>query len=205
MSHGTSDQPTAPARATRKDVAQRAEVSPAAVTHILAGRGERMGFRPETIARVIDAAQQLNYQPHAAATLLHGGQPAVIAMLLGADSRGTARHDQLHAAQQRGYFLLPFLAAAAPEESANSPASDSDRETDRGDESPLLKLSGTGLHAAELGEAELNIAAATRLTKRVPLAGLVGPHYLEQVARRAGIAYAASLEQLLDTLGRLAE
>jgi DNA-binding LacI/PurR family transcriptional regulator len=65
---------------TSADVARAAGVSRGAVSQILGGRGQR--FAPDTVARVLEAARRLEYEPSSAArTLARGTSDVVVAVL----------------------------------------------------------------------------------------------------------------------------
>lgn len=66
-------------RATRKDVAALAGVSVATVSHILNGRGEELGFSPDTALRVKAAAKQVGYIAHPSARNFRYQKSQVIA------------------------------------------------------------------------------------------------------------------------------
>jgi DNA-binding LacI/PurR family transcriptional regulator len=67
-------------RATIREVAQRARVSPSTVSNLLNGRDERM--RPSTRKRVLAAIEELGYQPNSAARQLRTGQVKTIGLVV---------------------------------------------------------------------------------------------------------------------------
>lgn len=67
-------------RATRKEVAKLAGVSVATVSHILNGRGEELGFSPDTALRVKAAAKQVGYIAHPSARNFRYQKSQVIAL-----------------------------------------------------------------------------------------------------------------------------
>ena len=69
-----------PRRPTSADVAARAGVSRTTVSFVLNGRD--VALRPATRQRVIDAADQLGYHPHASARHLAGGTSQTIGLVL---------------------------------------------------------------------------------------------------------------------------
>jgi DNA-binding LacI/PurR family transcriptional regulator len=68
-------------RPTSKDVAALAGVSRTTVSFVVNGRSE-MKIPDETRRRVMDAAEQLDYHPHAPARQLAGGRTYVIALVM---------------------------------------------------------------------------------------------------------------------------
>ncbi len=102
------------ARATLRDVAARARVSPQTVSNFLNGRGTA---RPATRARVERAIRELNYRPNAAARALRSQQSRTVALLL-EDPNALGLHDPLHteflhgaaaAAHDAGFYLNVIL------------------------------------------------------------------------------------------------
>jgi LacI family transcriptional regulator len=67
-------------RARLVDVASEAGVSKALASRVL--NGEALAIRPETRGRILAAAENLNYQPHAAARSLKQGTTGVLALLV---------------------------------------------------------------------------------------------------------------------------
>ena len=67
---------------TLKDVAQKAGVSVPTVSRVLNPKGSHISARPETIQRIRDAADELNYTPNAAARSLITSCTRNIALLL---------------------------------------------------------------------------------------------------------------------------
>ena len=70
----------APTRARLVDVARVAGVSKALASRIL--NGEQLPIRPETRNRVVVAARQLDYRPHAAARSLKRGETGALSLLI---------------------------------------------------------------------------------------------------------------------------
>lgn len=70
------------ARATRADVAKKAGVSLATVSHVVNGRAEELGFATKTIERVQQAARELGYIPHAAARAFRYKSSKIIALFV---------------------------------------------------------------------------------------------------------------------------
>ena len=70
----------APTRARLVDVARVAGVSKALASRIL--NGEQLPIRPETRDRVVVAARQLDYRPHAAARSLKRGETGALSLLI---------------------------------------------------------------------------------------------------------------------------
>lgn len=68
-------------RPTSADVAQRAQVSRTTVSFVLNGITDR-GISEATRQRVLKAAQDLGYAPHAAARMLAGGSTGTVALVL---------------------------------------------------------------------------------------------------------------------------
>jgi LacI family transcriptional regulator len=68
-------------RATSADVAARAGVSRTTVSFVLNGRADS-GIPEDTRQRVMDAARELGYQPHGAASALAGGSSHTIGLVL---------------------------------------------------------------------------------------------------------------------------
>jgi DNA-binding LacI/PurR family transcriptional regulator len=102
------------ARATLRDVAARAGVSPQTVSNFLNGRTKA---RAGTRARVERAIRDLNYRPNAAARALRSQQSRTVALLL-EDPNALGLHDPLHteflhgaaaAAHDAGFYLTVVL------------------------------------------------------------------------------------------------
>lgn len=68
-------------RPTSAEVAQRAQVSRTTVSFVLNGVTDR-GISEATRQRVMQAAQELGYEPHAAARMLAGGSSGTVALVL---------------------------------------------------------------------------------------------------------------------------
>src|SRR6476620_66018 len=68
-------------RTTAADVARKAGVSPATVGFVL-NRTKGQTISEETRARVLAAAQQLNYKPHQAARALRSGRNKIVLLVL---------------------------------------------------------------------------------------------------------------------------
>ncbi|MDT7838453.1 LacI family DNA-binding transcriptional regulator [Aquabacterium sp. OR-4] len=66
---------------TSADVAQRAQVSRTTVSFVLNGITDR-GISQATCQRVLQAARELGYEPHAAARMLAGGATGTVALVL---------------------------------------------------------------------------------------------------------------------------
>ncbi|MGP9722730.1 LacI family DNA-binding transcriptional regulator [Corynebacterium sp. AOP40-9SA-29] len=95
--------------ATRKDVAERAGVSPSTVSYVLSGKRTISGA---TRARVEQAIRELEYTPNAAARALAGAHSGLIALHFPVGSTGpnTTEFEYLTSisqqAQARGYHML---------------------------------------------------------------------------------------------------
>ncbi|WP_461013223.1 LacI family DNA-binding transcriptional regulator [Trueperella pyogenes] len=101
-------------RATRKDVAKLAGVSVATVSHILNGRGEELGFSPDTAIRVKTAAKQVGYIAHPSARNFRYQKSQVIALFtteVPASLKLPVFNELLTSVIDRtlaaGYFVLP--------------------------------------------------------------------------------------------------
>jgi DNA-binding LacI/PurR family transcriptional regulator len=101
-------------RATLRDVAARAHVSPQTVSNFLNGQ---TNTRPATRTRVERAIRELNYRPNAAARALRSQQSRTVALLL-EDPNALGLHDPLHteflhgaaaAAHDAGFYLNVIL------------------------------------------------------------------------------------------------
>jgi DNA-binding LacI/PurR family transcriptional regulator len=81
MSKSMYKQASAPSeRATMREVARRARVSPSTVSNLLNGRDDRM--RASTRRRVLAAIEELGYQPNSAARQLRTGQVKTIGLVV---------------------------------------------------------------------------------------------------------------------------
>ena len=69
-----------PRQVTIQDVAKRAGVSASTVSNLLNGRTERM--RPETLARIKQAIDQLGYSPNRTAQNLKTGHAQMIGVIV---------------------------------------------------------------------------------------------------------------------------
>ncbi|WP_454299277.1 LacI family DNA-binding transcriptional regulator [Salana multivorans] len=69
---------SSPRRATSKDVARLAGVSQTTVSYVLAGKGR---ISPETRRRVVEASEELRYQPNLAARSMRTGRSGRLAIL----------------------------------------------------------------------------------------------------------------------------
>ncbi|MFI6348940.1 LacI family DNA-binding transcriptional regulator [Streptomyces sp. NPDC050560] len=101
-------------RPTAKDVAELAGVSPAAVSYVVNGRGDR--FSAATRDRVLAAVEQLGYVPDSAARGLRRRRTDQICLVLG--SVGVPATDVLvrqlnDEADRRGYSVLSVLVDSA--------------------------------------------------------------------------------------------
>ncbi len=98
--------PDAPHGATIKDVAARAGVSVATVSRVLNDKGL---VRQETLERVLEAAQTLNYVPHGGARSLSMRKTATVGVVL-PDLHGEFFSEVIRgfdvASRRRGYHLL---------------------------------------------------------------------------------------------------
>ncbi len=111
-------------RVTISDVAQLAGVSIATVSRVVNGTAP---VAPETVQRVQQAIEALNYKPHMAARKLAGQRSGAVGLLLPEISgdfffplvRGIA-----HEAQEAGYDLLIHVSSASREESHSLPLGD---------------------------------------------------------------------------------
>lgn len=111
-------------RATISDVAQLAGVSIATVSRVVNGTAP---VAEETVKRVQQAIEALDYKPHVAARKLAGQRSGAVGLLLPEISgdfffplvRGIA-----HEAQEAGYDLLIHVSSLPREESQSSPLSD---------------------------------------------------------------------------------
>jgi LacI family transcriptional regulator len=74
----TTDGPSAPRKATRRDVARLAGVSDAVVTYTLNGRAP---VAPATARRVLDAIAALDYKPNRTAVALKSGSTRALALI----------------------------------------------------------------------------------------------------------------------------
>lgn len=94
---------------TRKDVAQRAGVSPSTVSYVISGART---ISPETRERVERVMRELNYTPNAIAQSLAGARKGIVALHFPAGSRGlnTTEFEYLTSAakraRQRGFHVL---------------------------------------------------------------------------------------------------
>lgn len=70
-----------PRRATLADVAARAGVTKSVASRVINNR-DTINVRPETRQRIIDAARELEYQPHAMARALAEARTRVVTMLM---------------------------------------------------------------------------------------------------------------------------
>lgn len=75
---------------TQQAIADRLGIHRSAVSHVLTGRGEKMGLPPGRIAQIRSTAQQMGYRPNAAARATSGGRMGAVALLLSTD-RGRSR------------------------------------------------------------------------------------------------------------------
>jgi DNA-binding LacI/PurR family transcriptional regulator len=64
----------ATAHITAGDIAARLGLAPTTVSHVLAGRGDRVRIKAETQRRVLDAARELGYRPNASARAMRTGR-----------------------------------------------------------------------------------------------------------------------------------
>ena len=67
---------------TLRDVAEMADVSPAAAGHVINGGTGKIRVGAEARKRILEAAKQLNYQPNMAASILRGGQSKLIGVFI---------------------------------------------------------------------------------------------------------------------------
>ncbi|QOQ39421.1 LacI family DNA-binding transcriptional regulator [Trueperella pecoris] len=114
-------------RATRKDVAKLAGVSVATVSHILNGRGEELGFSPDTALRVKAAAKQVGYIAHPSARNFRYQKSQVIALFtteVPSSLKLPVFNELLTVVIDRalraGYFVLPVPITADPYETMES-------------------------------------------------------------------------------------
>jgi DNA-binding LacI/PurR family transcriptional regulator len=98
-------------RTTAADVARKAGVSPATVGFVL-NRTKGQTISEETRARVLAAAQQLNYKPHQAARALRSGRNKIVLLVLPdwplEHSLRTNLEVLTHALAAHGYVLVTF-------------------------------------------------------------------------------------------------
>jgi DNA-binding LacI/PurR family transcriptional regulator len=59
---------------TAGDIAARLGLAPTTVSHVLAGRGDRVRIKADTQRRVLDAARELGYRPNASARAMRTGR-----------------------------------------------------------------------------------------------------------------------------------
>ncbi|MGQ9681454.1 MAG: LacI family DNA-binding transcriptional regulator [Anaerolineae bacterium] len=104
---------------TQSDVARRAGVSRVTVSNVLNGRPQKhIRIPEETCKRILAAAEELGYQPNAAARSLRSGRAGIIGLLLPdvrnphywAMARGVER-----AAMEHGYHVILTVSALGPE------------------------------------------------------------------------------------------
>ena len=67
---------------TLRDVAEMADVSPAAAGNVINGGTGKIRVGAEARKRILEAARQLNYQPNMAASILRGGQSKLIGVFI---------------------------------------------------------------------------------------------------------------------------
>jgi LacI family transcriptional regulator len=106
-------------RPTQADVARLAGVSRATVSYVLNRRAEgRIPITAETRQRVLDAAEELGYKPHALARSLRSGLTNTIGLLI-PDTRNPHYMDILSGVEaevvKQGYYLVLVSAALDPE------------------------------------------------------------------------------------------
>lgn len=102
-------------RATVKDVAARAGVSPKTVSNVITGT---VFVRPETKARVRAALAELDYVPNLSARGLRNGRTGVIALALpdlGTPYSAEMAHSFVEAAHERGWAMQIEETGARPE------------------------------------------------------------------------------------------
>jgi LacI family transcriptional regulator len=73
--------------ATASDIALHLGLAPTTVSHVLAGRADRVRIKPETQQRVLEAARTLGYRPNASARAMRTGRfgCAVLVIPLGGE------------------------------------------------------------------------------------------------------------------------
>ena len=86
-------------RPTQREVAQRAGVSQATVSHVLSGGPDSVRIPSSTRQRVLDAMQQLGYVPNVAAQRLAGGRNRIL---------GVFTYERVFPSSTRDFFW-PFL------------------------------------------------------------------------------------------------
>ena len=106
-------------RPTQEDVAQQAGVSRATVSYVLNRRADgRIPITAETRQRVIEAADQLGYNPHALARSLRSGLTHTVGLLI-PDTHNPHYMDILSGVEaevvEQGYYLVLVSAKLDPE------------------------------------------------------------------------------------------
>jgi LacI family transcriptional regulator len=71
----------APPRVTAADIARSLDLSYATVTHVLSGRAEKLRIKAETRQRVMAAAQEMGYRPHAVAKAISTGRTGTVTLV----------------------------------------------------------------------------------------------------------------------------
>ena len=80
-------------KVTLRDVAELAEVSPAAAGNVINGGTGKIRVGDEARKRILEAAKRLNYHPNMAASILRGGQSRLIGVFI--DSFASFRNQRL--------------------------------------------------------------------------------------------------------------
>ena len=80
-------------KVTLRDVAELANVSPAAAGNVINGGTGKIRVGAEARRRILEAAKQLNYHPNMAASILRGGQSRLIGVFI--DSFASFRNQRL--------------------------------------------------------------------------------------------------------------
>lgn len=94
---------------TQKDIARRVGVSVSLVSHVLGGRGPKIGASAETIAKIQREARRFGYQPSAAALVLRGKSTRTIGVIVKDFEDPYLGHmvGELHRlAREAGYSLI---------------------------------------------------------------------------------------------------
>lgn len=174
---------SAPARATMRDVAQRAGVSTKTVSNVVTGAAV---VRPETRERVEEAMRALDFVPNLSARQLRNGRTGVIGVALPDLSTAYSAellHHLVEAAHARGY-------AVQIEETASQP----ERERELVSRAQAHRVDGLILNPIRL---EDTVVTRTPHLPPVVLIGEVEQHATDSVLVDNRAAAAAVVEHLL--------
>jgi DNA-binding LacI/PurR family transcriptional regulator len=187
-------------RPTSFDVAKRAGVSRATVSHVLNGQGSR--FPEETRAKVLKAAEELNYQPSPAGRALVTGRSDILVILVPNTTFGSNLQDLVdnvtRHASAHGLSVVVRFAGSNPGETLAAilhfrPVAVVDMGILGADEREVLQNSGAAviprIHAAEDPAHDINHVIGRTMAKALLRNG---PRQL---------AYAALLDERLDPFG----